>query len=273
MKLAVCNEFFEGWEIGDVFAFAKEVGFDAVEIAPYTLADSVEQIQASERERIRKAADDCGVEIVGLHWLFVKPEGLHLTRPDEAARQKTRDYLLELTRFCADIGGRLMVIGSPQQRNIEEGVEYRQGFEWAADAFKDAADLAGELDVMLCFEPLNSNITNFIRNPDEALELIKAVDHPNFQMIVDVCSSSIERLDIPAEIRKHAPHIRHIHANDDNLYVPGSGGADYPPIIQALKEVGYDGYLSVEVFKFEPDPKTIAPASCHFLKQMLSQYA
>ena len=197
MKLAVCNEFFENWEIAEVFAFAKEVGFDAVEIAPYTLADSVTDIPAAERERIRQAAEECGVEIVGLHWLFVKPDGLHLTLPDADTRQKTCAYLLELTRFCADIGGRLMVIGSPQQRNIEEGVDFQQGFEWAVESFKEAAQLAGDLDVMLCFEPLNSNITNFILNPDEALELVKAVDHPNFQMIVDVCSSSIERLDIP----------------------------------------------------------------------------
>ena len=272
MKLAVCNEFFEGWKIADVFAFARDVGFDAVEIAPYTLADDCRSIGAAERDRIRAAAERSGVEIVGLHWLFVKPDGLGLTSPDASVRRATRDYLLALVQFCADIGGRLMVIGSPEQRNIVEGVTFEQGFKWARAAFAESAELAGELDVMLCFEPLNSNITNFIRNPDEAMGLVEAVDRPHFQMMVDVCSSAIERLDIPAAVRKHAGAIRHIHANDDNLYVPGSGGADYPPIIAALKEVGYDGYLSVEVFKFEPDPKTIARASAHFLNQMLERY-
>jgi len=267
MKLALCNEMFEGWKLADVFAVAAELGFDAVELAPFTLADSVTEIPSRQRDAIRRDAERAGVEIAGLHWLFVSPKGLSLNGPDAALRAKTRDYLKELVRFCSDLGGRIMVLGSPQQRNVVEGVARDEAFAYARDTFRVCAELAGELDVVLCMEPLTSRSTNFITTPTEALTLIEAVHHPNFQMILDVYSSSAEKLDIPSEIRRFAPWIRHVHANDDNGYLPGSGGADYDGIIAALREVGYEGYLSVEVFDFKPDPLTIARRSIEFLRK------
>ncbi|MDA1190317.1 MAG: sugar phosphate isomerase/epimerase [Candidatus Poribacteria bacterium] len=269
MKLTVCNEIYENWKLADVFRSAKSIGYEAVEISPFTIADHARDISKAQRDKIKRDAERTGIEIAGLHWLFIKPEGLHLTSPNAALRDTTREYLKDLIHLCADIGGSMMVIGSPKQRNIIEGVTFEQGFEWAAAAFKECAELAGEKDVMLCFEPLNSRITNFIRNPDEALTLIEAVDHPNFQMILDVYSSSVESLDIPAELRKHRNAIRHVHTNDDNGYVPGSGGADYVAIFEALKEIGYERYLSVEVFNFEPDPETIARQSITFLRSLM----
>lgn len=266
MKLAICNELFEGWTTRDVFAYAANAGYDGVELAPFTLAESAFDIDGARREAIRREAEDIGVAIVGLHWLFVSPKGLSLNGPDAALRTRTRDHLMELTRLCADLGGELMVIGSPQQRNVVEGVTREQAFEYARATFRECSELAGEMDVMLCLEPLTRQSTNFITNPSEAAGLIEAVNHPNFQMIVDVYSSSRENLDIPGEIRKHASRVRHIHANDDNGYAPGSGGVDYAPIVAALREIDYGGYLSVEVFDFKPDPKTIADRSVRFLR-------
>ena len=119
------------------------------------------------------------------------------------------------------------------------------------------------------WEPLSSDQTNFITNPDKAAEMVKAVNHPNFQMILDVCSTAKEGLDMPTQIRNHASHVAHFHSNDDNGYLPGSGGVDYPPIIGALKEIDYKGYVSTEVFDFNPDPQTIAKQSIEFVKSLL----
>jgi sugar phosphate isomerase/epimerase len=269
MKLTVCNEMFEDWKIDDVLAFSKEVGYEAVEIAPFTLAETAYDVSQAERSRIRAVAAEVGIEIAGLHWLFVSPKGLHVNGPDAVIRRRTRDHLCELIHLCADLGGRNMIIGSPEQRRVEDEVGFDQAFAWAVETFKEAAELAAEKDVMLCFEPLNSNITNFMRNPTEVMDLVHAVGHPNFHMMVDVYSSSLENLDIPAEIRAHADYIHHIHTNDDNGYSPGSGGADYPAIIQALNDVEFDSYLSVEVFNFEPDPKTIAQESYDYLRSLV----
>ena len=94
MKLAICNEMFEDWKIEDVFIYTAELGYEAVEIAPFTLADSVLDISDAERSRIRKAADAAKVEIAGLHWLLVSPPGLYINHPDAEIREETRDYFL-----------------------------------------------------------------------------------------------------------------------------------------------------------------------------------
>ena len=99
--------------------------------------------------------------------------------------------------------------------------------------------------------------------------MVKAIDNPNFQIILDVTSTAAENLDMPTQIRKYAEHVAHFHTNDDNGYLPGSGNVDYPPIIEALKEINYTGYLSTEVFNFEPDPETIARRSIEFLQPLV----
>ncbi|RKY70080.1 MAG: hypothetical protein DRP97_04335, partial [Candidatus Latescibacterota bacterium] len=109
IKLSVCNEMFEGWDIEKVFRYAAELGYDGVEISPFTLADSVTEIAPERRREIRRAAREAGVEIVGLHWLLVSPKGLYINHPDDAIRRKTRDYMIALIECCGDLGGKVMV--------------------------------------------------------------------------------------------------------------------------------------------------------------------
>ena len=162
-----------------------------------------------------------------------------------------------------------MVIGSPNERNILDPLTPEQAWSYAQETFAACAEFAQEQDVILCMEPLASQHTNFINTPAAAVEMVKAVDNPNFQIILDVTSTAAENLDMPTQIRKYAEHVAHFHTNDDNGYLPGSGNVDYPPIIEALKEINYTGYLSTEVFNFEPDPETIARRSIEFLQPLV----
>ena len=123
MKFATCNEYFENWAIEDVFNYAADLGYDGVEIAPFALAPSVEDISAPRRDEIRAAAEKAGVEIVGLHWLLASPEGLYVSHPNPEIYQRTCAYFKALIQFCGDLGGQVMIIGSPMQRNIQEGWE------------------------------------------------------------------------------------------------------------------------------------------------------
>ena len=115
--------------IEQIFARAAAIGFDGVELAPFTLAESVEDITAARRQEIVRAAADAGVAIVGLHWLFLAPPGLHLTTPDDAVRRRSGDYIAALADFCADVGGSVMIFGSPKQRDITPPTTPEQG--WA----------------------------------------------------------------------------------------------------------------------------------------------
>src|SRR5260221_14541977 len=99
MKFAICNEIFRSWQLDDVFAYASKLGYDAVEIAPFTLADSVTEVAAKDRKEIREMAARHRIEIAGIHWVLVKPEGLYINHPDREIRERTADYFCELVNF------------------------------------------------------------------------------------------------------------------------------------------------------------------------------
>src|SRR5436190_20559236 len=142
MKFAICNEIFKDWDIGKVFAYGAKLGYGAIEIAPFTLANSVTDISAAERSKIRDAAARNNIAIAGIHWVLVKPEGLYINHPDSSIRERTSRYFCDLVDFCADLNGKVMVVGSPKQRNLLSGVSREQGLDWAAETFRDAVRIA-----------------------------------------------------------------------------------------------------------------------------------
>ncbi len=269
MKLAVCNEFFEDWKIEDVFNYAAEIGCDGVELAPFTLAESVTEISAKQRSAIRKAAEKAGVEIVGLHWLLASPPGLYLTHPDTAIRDKTEAYIKALINFCGDLGGQIMIHGSPAQRNIQKGWNREECWKYAVDIFSNCTAEMEQNNVTYCIEALTGKETNILNSISEALKMVADVDHPNFQTMVDTKAAAAENkphVDVIAEAGKA---MRHVHVNDPNLRGPGFGDLQFASILRALKDRHYDGYISVEVFDFKPDAKTIAARSIGYLKGIL----
>ncbi|MEK9948425.1 MAG: sugar phosphate isomerase/epimerase family protein, partial [Verrucomicrobiales bacterium] len=124
--------------------------------------------------------------------------------------------------------------------------------------------------ITICFEPLAPSETNFMNTASEAIEFIERLPSPAFKIILDVKAMCSMGQPIPDIIRQSAPHFAYFHANDANLKGPGCGEVDFVPIAQALKEVSYDGYVSVEVFKFEEGPEVIATESLSYLKQSFS---
>ena len=266
MKFATCNEYFEGWAIEDVFSYAADLGYDGVEIAPFTIEKSVEDISAQRRSQIRAAAERSGVEIVGLHWLLASPEGLYITHPDENIYQRTRGYFRSLVQFCGDLGGQVMIIGSPMQRNVQEGWDREGCWQRMRAAFEDSLDLAEKHNVYLCIESLSKAQTNIISTCEEARRMVAEIDHPNFRTMVDVCSGSTEDIAVAQLLRDSGEHLYHVHVNDANKRGPGFGETDFTSVLKTLNELNYQRYVSVEVFDFAPDPRTIAAGSLHYLK-------
>ncbi len=267
MRFAICNEIFQGWKLEDTLACAARLGYTGLEIAPFTLANSVTYISAPERHAIREAAARHSIEIAGIHWVLVKPEGLYINHPDRILRERTADYFCDLVDFCADLGGKVMVVGSPKQRNVLSGVSREQALEWAAATFRNAVARAQRREVTICFEPLAPTETNFINTAAEALQFVARVPSPRFKIILDVKAMCSESKPIPQIIRDSWPHFAHFHANDRNLKGPGFGDVDFQPIAAALKEVGYQGFVSVEVFKFEEGAEAIASRSLAYLQR------
>ncbi len=267
MPFAICNEIFQGWKLEDAMTFAAKAGYDAIEIAPFTITNYVTDISKQQRQDIRDAASRAGIKIAGIHWVLMKTEGLHLTHSDPAVRDKTSKYLCELVDFCADIGGHIIVFGSPKQRNILEGVTPAQAWEWGLKTFDTPVSRALNRGITICFEPLAPAETNFINTAEEAIKFVRQLASPSFKIILDVKAMCSEAKPIPQIIQESRPFFAHFHANDKNLKGPGFGEVDFKPIASALHQSNYRGYVSVEVFNFEEGPEAIATRSIEYLKK------
>ncbi len=269
MKFAICNELFEGWDFSRVCRFVKDTGYDGLELAPFTLAPTALDVTPAQRAALRRQAEDAGVEIIGLHWLLARTHGFHLTSPEPAVRQATSAYLAALAELCRDLGGSLMVFGSPAQRSLLPGVSRDAAFAFAAETIRAAAPAFDRCGVSFCMEPLTRDETDFVLTCDEALELIDLVDRPAVMLHLDVKAMSSEGIPVPDLIRRHAGRAGHFHANDPNRRGPGFGEVTFEPIFAALDEAGYNRWVSVEVFDYSPDPETIARESLAYMRACL----
>lgn len=267
MKFAICNEMYEGWDFGTSCVDIAESGYDGVEIAPFTLGDNPTEISERDARKIGDLAKSCGLAVTGFHWLLQKPEGLHLTCPDIEIRKRTKEVLQHLARICAAMEGKIMVFGSPKQRNVLPGETYDAAFGRAVELFRDVCDVAHPLGVTLALEPLSAEYTNFMVSAEETVRVIRAVDHPACRLHLDVNAMCSEENSIDEIVSENREYLAYFHANDPNLRGPGFGDVDFVPIARALKNVGYDGVVSVEVFDYEPNPQTIARESLTYLKR------
>jgi sugar phosphate isomerase/epimerase len=270
MKFAICQELFEGWDWERQCRFMAECGYTGIEVAPFTLGERIGDVSAARRQELRQVAADHGLTICGLHWLLAKTTGLHLTTFDSAIRSATANYLIELARACADMGGTIMVFGSPAQRSIERGMSVEQAFENAAEVFRKVTPTLGEVGVTICMEPLTTQETDFVNTCADAVRLIDMVGHPNFQLHQDVKAMLAEPTPIPELIARYAPVTKHFHVNDRNLLGPGMGPTDYHPILEALLKSRYAGWVSVEVFDYKPGAEHIARESLRYMREVLS---
>lgn len=266
MRYAICNETFDGWEHARVCKYVADLGYQGLELAPFTLAPRITEVTPERRRLLRRQAEDCGLTLLGLHWLLARTEGFHLTASDEATRRRTADYLVDLARCCRDLGGDILVFGSPAQRRIPAGAVRAEATEFASDTLRRALPAIGDLGVRLCLEPLTPQETDFMNSCAEAVEIIDNINHPNLMLHLDVKAMSSESVPIPDLICRYARYVAHFHANDPNKRGPGFGDVDFVPIFRALNQSGYKGWVSVEVFDYSPDPETIAHESLRYMQ-------
>jgi sugar phosphate isomerase/epimerase len=261
MKYAICNELFGQTPFDETCRVMAEIGYDGIEIAPFTLAEDARTLDADARQKIRKQAEGHGLEVVGLHWLLVSPKGFHLTTEDAEIRNKTLSFLEALMDLCRDLGGKVLILGSPMQRNLDETQDRAEVERRTVLAFQRLGEYAEAAGVTLCLEPLDRGQTNFIQTPGEAYEWVQRVNRPGFQMMVDSRASFEMGLEPGEELKRCLPAVRHVHLNDRNKLGPGMGDCDFEPLFRAGKETGFDGYFSVEVFDFSPGAEKVARES------------
>ena len=268
MLVSLCNEVIRELSLPQQLEFARKVGYDGLEIAPFTLGDDPHLLPASRRAEIRRAAQIAGIAVTSLHYLMLTPAGLSITSADAAQRARTVDVMRRLCGLAADLGATVLVHGSPAQRRLEPGRE-AEGRKYGADCFAAVADTAVQAGVTYCIEPLAPPEAQFINTVEEAAAIVRAIDNLAVRTMID-CSAAgrAETQAIPDLIRQWLPTglIGHIHLNDPNRRGPGEGDLRFAPILAALVEAGYRGMASVEPFIYEPDGPSCAARAIGYVR-------
>jgi len=271
MKLTICSEALRPLDFASMCAFAGRVGYDGIELAPVTLSREPHLLPAAKRAEARKIAEDHGIEITGLYCLLHTPRGLSITSPDSATRALTLNVMESLCDLCAELGGKYLVHGSSQYRQLDPA-DMDGGRSRGTDAFARAARFAAAAGVTYIIEPLRPSRTPFINTVAEAVGVTEAIGSPSLKTMLDCCAASEAEAEPIAKVLDRwlpSGHIAHLHANDANQRGPGQGHLRFGEIVTALKRGGYSGFIGVEPFLLEPDGPASAARAAGYLRGVL----
>ncbi|HEV2292281.1 MAG TPA: sugar phosphate isomerase/epimerase family protein [Tepidisphaeraceae bacterium] len=228
---------------------AAELGFDAVEVFPPD-AETLEELDADgvlARHGLRLAAVGTGAG-----WVKHK---LRLTDPDRARREPARLFVQSIVEAAGKLGAPA-IVGSMQGR-WGDGMDRDEAMFYLADALSSLGRFAQSFGVPLLYEPLNRYETNVANTLAEGSRILRTLESANVKLLADLFHMNIEEVDVADAVRTAAADVRHVHFADSNRRAVGCGHADMTRIVRALREIGYDGYLSAEVFPL-PDPAAAA---------------
>ncbi|MGU9982152.1 sugar phosphate isomerase/epimerase family protein [Phreatobacter sp. HK31-P] len=272
MRLSLCNEVLQPFDLARQCAFAKAVGYDGLEVAPFTLAEAPHRLPAAAIAATRRTVEDHGLAVTGLHWLLVTPEGLSITSPDDAVRARTRDVILGLLDLAAGLGAKVMVHGSPAQRRPADGQSHDDAWRRARDLFAALAPEAAARSLTYCLEPLAPPDNVFIQTIEEAARMVEDIGHPALRTMIDTSAASAHETDAVADlVRRWVPTglIGHVQLNDANRRGPGEGQDRFAGVLKALRETGYAGDIAIEPFIYDPDGPACAARAAGYVRGLL----
>jgi D-psicose/D-tagatose/L-ribulose 3-epimerase len=271
MRISLCNEVIGEFDFAAQCALAREFGYDGIEIAPFTVSDDPPRLTAAQRKDIRKIAADQGLAITSLHYLLRAPAGLSITSVDSAQRSRTVQVMRGLCTLAADLGAKILVHGSPDQRKLANDTD-EDGRKRGADCFAAVADAAALAGVVYCIEPLSRDQTAFVNTIEEAVTIVRQIGSPCVKTMLDCSSAALaETESVPDLIRRWIPTgmIAHVHFNDPNRRGPGDGALDFGPILRALRDQNFQGDAAIEPFIYEPDGPACAARGIAHIRKLL----
>ena len=294
MKFAVCNELFGSMDIEAAAEICKKAGYDGIEFTPFTVFGSFSpaEVQAGI-VKIKKALKDNDLSFTGFHWLLANAPGgttlsatgeghplgaagaageggkaMSISSPDKLQREAAIQRLKILLNAAGELGGGFLVLGSPKQRGSSAG----QSSSDAAERFKRSlcslADYAVNCNSSILIEALDHSQCDVINTMAQAQELVSAISSPGITGMFDFhnCGDETESWDVL--IRKYKALIKYVHINEWDGGPPGSGSSDYAPAFKALREIGYRGWISMEIFIQPEDPFRIIADALAYMKRL-----
>lgn len=269
---AICNEIYQGWTFHDACKSIRSIGYEGIEIAPFTLAESPRDISVDQRRQYRGIISSEGLRFVGLHWLMVSPAGLHVTTPDTALREKSWAHIRDLIDLCADLGdGGVMVFGSPKQRSAVDGSTPQEATKRYEAGLSSVASHAVERGVTLLVEALPLGQSDVVTSLAEAVEIVKRIASPGVKTMFDSHNAVDEKEPHATLVDRYFEFIKHVHVNETDGKHCGQGDYDFKPVLQLLCKRNYRGWVSLEAFDFTPGSERIAGESLRYLESEIDK--
>jgi D-psicose/D-tagatose/L-ribulose 3-epimerase len=273
MKFALCNEVLQPLAFERQCEVAAQLGYDGLEVAPFTLAPNPMDITDTQAREFRRVAESHGLAITGLHWLLVAPAGLSIVADDALVRAETIRVMRRLVELCALMGGRYLVHGSPKQRSVPPGAKREAALQRATECFAQAAQAASDAHVVYCVEPLSRRETDLVNTVAEAAQIVDEINSTALRTMID-CSAAgqAEAQSVSELMAQWMPtgHIAHVQVNDPNRRGPGQGEMKFEPILRTLRRMQaqghYRGVVAVEPFDYVPDGPGCAARSIGYLQ-------
>jgi D-psicose/D-tagatose/L-ribulose 3-epimerase len=219
----------------------KSWGFDGVEVPLFRPAEFA-------AEDIRKGLETNGLECTVCSVLL---DGLSFISDDAEVRRRTRVHMQGVVKAAAEAGAK--IVAGP----LYSAVGYLPGrrrtpdeWKWAVEGHQSLGETLASHGVTLAIEPLNRFETFFLNTAADAAKLAGEINHPNIGILCDTFHANIEEKDIGAAYRTIGKHLKHVHTCENDRGIPGSGHVEWPNVFQALRDVGYDGWLTIESFGF-----------------------
>jgi len=237
---------------------AAELGFDAVEIFAAG-ADAIDKTKVTRLLDTNKLS----LSALGTGAGYVLKK-LSLTNAGKKLRGEAIEFIKRFVELAAEFNC-AVIIGS-MQGVIAEGVERERALGWLRDGLKRLSLFADRTGVDILLEPLNRTETNVLNRLEDAAKLIDSLDVDNVKLLLDLYHANIEEESITETIRQFGKFIGYIHLVDSNRKAAGFGEIDFAPIAAALRDAGYDGYLSAEAVAW-PDSRTAAEQTIKMFKQ------
>lgn len=269
---AICNEAYQGWDFADACRSIKNIGYEGIEIAPFTLADDPATVPKPQRAEYARIMASEGLTFAGLHWLLVAPKGLHVTTPDDTLRLRSWKHIQRLIELCADLGpNSVMVFGSPHQRATAGGSTREEATRRFIDGLASVAPHAEQHGVRILIEALPANQTDVVLSLDEAAAIVGQINSPGIRTMFDTHNAVDEAEPHEQLVCKYFPLIEHVHVNETDGGHCGTGDYDFKPVLASLKRLKYKGWVSLEAFKFDPGAETIARESLRYLQSEIEE--
>jgi sugar phosphate isomerase/epimerase len=233
-----------GEKIAQSFERVSRYGYDAIELVGEPANHDVVEVKALCAEHKIKVSSLCSI-------FFGAERDLVAAEPENRAKAKA--YVRDIVDFAAAIDCPMVIIRPAPFGKISPTSDEASEWAWAVEGVQESADYGASKNIRFCIEAWNRYETYFGNTLDQVLKLRNAVDRPNVGVMGDSFHMAIEEKNIAGAYRRAGKHLFHVHLADSNRAAPGAGHTDFEPILRALKDIGYSGYISFELLPAAAD--------------------